>query len=239
MTGMKTVSVVIAYRDMSDAHRRASFEFVHAWYARLGWEIVVSFGDGQFSRAQAINAGVRRASGDIIVQSDPDSIVALEQVAHAVELAGEADGLVIGHNRYLYLTQECTARVLDGRFPWLSATPSDCDESGEGGLGNVVAFSRSTWEQAGGFDERFGVWGGDDGAFAYACEAFCGPTRRVWGDMVHLWHPRLPQSVPGHPGYQEQWAIVAEYLAAREIGPEAVRDLVKARPAPSDTGASK
>ena len=69
----------------------------------------------------------------------------------------------------------------------------------------------------------------EDAAFRYACDALVAPTRRLPGDAVHLFHPRLPISIPGGPGYVEQFAIVAEYRDAAEEGPEAVRALVENR----------
>lgn len=229
---MSDVSIVIAYRDMGDEHRRRAFSYVPPWYGRLrDWEVVVESGasDATFTRASAINAAVRRATGDVIVQVDPDSLV----TSHAVRLAATMatdDGLVVAHDQYLYLGRRATADVLaGGRDPFL-VLPADCESHGEGGFGNVVAFNRRTWEQSGGFDERFGLWGGDDAAFRYATEAFTGaPVRRVAGPMVHLWHPRLPQSVPGTPGYAEQFAILAEYRDAAATGPEAVKKLVMSR----------
>jgi glycosyltransferase involved in cell wall biosynthesis len=222
------VSIVIAYRDLGDAHRRASFDYVHMWYARLGWEVIVEPGPEPFSRARALNAAIRKASGKVIVQSDPDSVVPDDQLFPAVRLAADSDGLVVPHNRYLYLTEAATVAVLARGFI-TDVGPADCDEYGMNGFGNVTVFSRSTWELSGGFDERFGMYGGDDACFAYSAAAFCRPTRRIAGDMVHLWHPRLPQSVPGHPGYSEQFAIVAEYRDAAATGPAAVRDLVRSR----------
>lgn len=215
-----TAEVVIAYRDLGCPHRRASFEFVHAHYTRLGYPVIVESGDDTFTRAKAINTAIRRSSADIIIQSDPDSFVAPDALQAAVELAAQP-GLVIPHDRYLYLTREATRAFYAGQ-----PNVADYDVTGEG-VGNVTVFSRATWQQAGGLDERFGMWGGDDAAFAYATEAFCGPLRRIPGDMIHLWHPRLPESVPGSPGFVEQFTLVAEYRDAAAAG--TVRQYVEAR----------
>jgi hypothetical protein len=87
-------------------------------------------------------------------------------------------------------------------------------------------------------DVRFGFWGprhsgewvthiGDERVGRYATEAFCAPIRRLPGDMVHLWHPRLPESVPGSVGFVEQFTLVAEYRDAAAAG--TVREYVEAR----------
>lgn len=222
------VSVVIAYRDLGCPHRRRSFAYVRDWYARFSWEVIVDAGGGPFSRAAASNSAVRRATGRVIIQSDPDSVVPDDQLLQGVELAAHADGLVVPHDRYLYLTRAATDVVFTGGYI-RAYGPADCDVHGKDGSGNVTVFSRTTWERAGGFDERFGMWGGDDAAFSYAAAAYCRRLRRVPGDMVHLWHPRLPQSIPGNPGYADQFAILAEYRDAAAIGPAAVRHLVETR----------
>lgn len=238
------MSVVIAYRNMGCTHRANAFGFVELWYRQLlsgwwfdaggfghGWdgELIVESGrdDASFTRASALNAAISRAAGRVIIQADPDSVAGPKQLRKAVQMAAEADGLVIPHDRYLYLTEAAADDLMRGRRT--SFTPDDCEFSGPDGSGNVVVFSRTTWEQAGGYDERFGLWGGDDAAFRYAVEAFCGPTRRLPGDMLHLHHPRLPQSVPGHPGYDAQFAILAQYRDAAAVGPAEVRRLVAAR----------
>lgn len=172
------VDVVIAYRDMGCEHRRRAFAYVLDWYDRHGYRAIVESGDSddQFTRASAINTAIRRSRADVIIQTDPDSLVdGIALVAAAVK-AARADGLVVAHTRYLYLHRTAT-----------------------------------------------------DAAFRYACEAMVGPTRRVAGDMVHLWHPRLPQSVPGGPGYAEQFALLAQYRDATAAGPEVVAELVRSR----------
>lgn len=211
--------VVIAYRDLGCPHRRRSFEFVHDYYQRLGYPITVESGDETFTRASALNTAIHRSTADIIIQSDPDSFVALDALRDAVRLA-ERPGLVIPHDRYVYLTEQATGAFYEGR------EANEYDQIGKG-VGNVTVFSRHTWEASGGFDERFGMWGGDDAAFAYATEAFCAPIRRLPGDMIHLWHPRLPESVPGSVGFVEQFTLVAEYRDAAAAG--TVREYVGAR----------
>lgn len=227
------VAVVIAYRDMGDAARRASFEYVSRFYALCGYRVFTNGGasDALFTRARAINGAIRDCAADVIIQSDPDSLVQPWQLHEAVEMAVDGPGLVVPFSRYLYTTEETTAKILDGRLDLDDSAEGRwaCEEIGEGGVGNVTVFTRATWAAAGGFDERFPMWGGDDAAFAYACEALVAPMRRVQGDMVHLWHPRLPQSVPGDPGYVEQFALLREYRDANAVGAGAVRELVTNR----------
>lgn len=223
--------VVMAYRDLGCPHRRAAFEFVNQFYGSR-WPVDVESGtsDDTFTRASALNAAIDRTpDGSLIIQSDPDSYVDPVQLREAAGLALEQPGLVIAFNQYLYLKPDITVDILNNETGTTRATEVDTEEHGPGGVGNVTVFTKDTWAAAGGYDERFGMWGGDDAAFNYACEAFVAPTRRVAGDMYHLWHPRLPQSIPGDPGYQAQFKILAEYRDAAAVNHEAVRQLVRNR----------
>lgn len=225
------IGVVIAYRDMGCEHRVRSFEHVLGWYADAGLRVTWVSGDSDdtFTRASAINEGIRRCGASVIVQSDPDSLVPLPVLEQAITLAAASPGLVIPHDQFLYTDHAGSLMVMAGDLQLTEVEPRDCEFSGANGSGNVVVFSRDTWEQVGGFDERFGLWGGDDAAFRYSVEAFYGPAQRLSGPMVHLWHPRLPQSEPGHPQYIEQFALLAQYRDAAAEGPHAVRALVEAR----------
>lgn len=229
MTG-PSVGVVIAYRDKGCPHRRRAYDYVREYYRALGLPVTVRAGasDEDFTRARTTNEAIRAADCDILVHSDPDSVVPPAALREAIRLASEADGLVVPHDRYLYLTEAATRTVYTGVSPFLLG-PDDCEVSGPNGVGNVLVFSRETWEAAGHYDERFGMWGGDDAVFAYSTGATSQPLRRLAGDMVHLYHPRLPQSEPGHPEYQRQFAIIAEYRDAAARGDEHVRELVRQR----------
>jgi hypothetical protein len=230
---------VIPWVDRGCPFRRAAFEFTRRYWDSLGdtglrFQVVVSGGPEPFSRAAAINHGVRDSTADVILQADPDSLVPIAQALRALERAAETDGLVIAHDRYLYLSEQATGLLYeDTRLAsWRLRVPKDyCESFGEFGVGNVVAFSRRTWELAGGYDERFGVWGGDDAAFALACGTLAGEQRRVPGDVLHCWHPRLSESVPGHPEYARSMRLLREYHAAADGGPEAMRALIDSREA--------
>lgn len=232
---MSSVAVVMAYRDMGVPERRRAFDYVHAWYVDHGWTVVVEAGESHdtFTRASAINAGVRRCEASVIIQADPDNLVGPGPLRAAVTLASsQYMGVVFPHDRYLRLTAAATEAVLSGQRAATDMGPDDCELWGSNASGGVAVFSRRTWELCGGFDERFGLWGGDDAAFTYAAEAFCNPARRVVGDVTHLWHPILPQAEIGSAGYVEQFAILAEYRDAAAAGPAAVRALVEARRRP-------
>lgn len=231
--------IVIAYRDMGVRERARSLARVVAHYARLNLPITTSSdwpADRPFSRARAINQGVRSqfahhlTEDDVILQVDPDSLISHHAARQAITLAGMRDGLVVAFDRHWYLNKEMTPGALldldEGTFhPDNWARPEYCDDHGDTGVGNAVAFSRRTWLAVGGFDERFGVWGGDDGAFHYSSRALFGETRRVTGsNMIHLWHPRLPQSEPGHPEYRAQWRLVERY---RDADPDGIRTLIR------------
>lgn len=223
------VSIVMCYRHFGDPWREQSFLFTRPWYekvaADLGFQFVLDTSEG--GHAKAINSGVRTADGDVIVLVDSDSLVPADRITAAVELA-RTPGLVVPHDRYVYLSQFATTLVLRGGLEPFDLRHGQFEFAGGSGVGNVVVFSRETWQTAGGYDERFYAWGGDDTCFHFACEAFCAPTRRIPGDVVHLWHVRTPEEARGHRPTDIQIVLDAYEQAAR-TGPEAVRELVNSR----------
>jgi hypothetical protein len=57
-----------------------------------------------------------------------------------------------------------------------------------------VAVPRATFDDMGGFDERFRGWGFEDGAWAALVRAMY-PWARIDGDMYHLDHPRSDERI--------------------------------------------
>jgi hypothetical protein len=214
------VAVVIPYHDFGDEHRARSFRFVRRWWVDAFPHADFIIADPpEFTRARALNYGIQQADPDaMILHSDPDSIVAPAQAVAALELAESEDGLVVASNHAMYLNQEKTewARNWGGiASAFETLTDADCEWAGPGAVSNVTAFTRQTWEAAGGYDERFGVWGGDDACYAFAAHWLVAPMRRVPGPVWHLWHPRPPESIPGHPEYLRQHTIIEGYRDAQ------------------------
>ena len=232
-----TAVVVMAYRDLGCAYRRRAFEYVRQFHRNLGYgdmlaPVVIVDCPDPFTKARALNHAIRELDpGTIIVQVDPDSFLPGGTFVYedAIREAAVSPGLVIPHTRYLYLCDPSTRLLFNGGLEIGELGPTDCDSFGHAGVGNVTVFSRETWEQAGGYDERFPLWGGDDAAFAYACGGLVAPQRRLPGDVIHLWHPRHPDSQVGSRGYDAQAAILDQYRDAEAIGPEAIRELVENR----------
>lgn len=234
----RPVVVVMPFRDVTgDPHRVEALAYVTALYRQWvpDWTLTPPDDgvDAEWHRVAALNRMCAAAPGDaVIVYSDPGSFVAGRlRIREAAAMAGAALGLVVPFTEARYLSRWSSLRVTTWPFEMsageLSVLP--CDEVVPNGVGNLVVFTRETWGTVGGFDERFGLYGGDDGAFAVACGAWFGPHRRLPGDVIHLWHPRLRASIPGTAEYLAQFELVAEYRDANEVGPDAVKRLVANR----------
>lgn len=224
-------AIVIAWRDLGCPYRRESFAFCHAHWQKIFPKTPIVIGDAEpFSRAAAINAGIRQAveehDAEIIFQPDPDTLLDELMVFSALKMAEDRDGIVNPYSTYLYLTKDASREILDGAWRGGYHT-GHAEYGGPGGSGLAAVYSVSTWEKAGGFDENFGVWGGDDGAFAFAAHYLAAPGRRTPGYAWHLWHPWHPDSQVGSPGYLAQMTILEKYRDAHSA--DAIRAVIEGR----------
>lgn len=232
---MSTVVVVPWWPDTTDPWRsRWRDEIVPVWIG-WGYPVVLGLGAEGAARNRGIEEAIREHDAHTIIVCDADSIIRRETAAQAVEMVREQEGLVVPHDRYVYLGSEISdtlgaegvVRTLEehnGHWPGLTRdTPlADVEFWGHLGVGGPTVFSVDTWEQAGGYDEQ--IIRAYDGAFALACGSLVAPQRRIAGDYVHLWHVRFENEDP-----PETWATIRAYHAANEAGPGAMRDLVNDR----------
>lgn len=187
---MRDFSIVIPCDDGSE--RREINQWVQNWYRRTyeGREVIVSVSEGQpFNKSVAINRGVLRASCDLLVIVDSDTMIVPEQLAKGIN-----DDWTIPFNRVLNLTQAATCRCLEDGIVFADLQPDDVEHIREGFVraGGVWIVSRAIFEEVGGCDERYAGWGGEDDSFCRAANTLVKHLRIVPGDVYHLWHPPNP-----------------------------------------------
>lgn len=171
--------------------------------------------DGPFQRSAAINdASERAGSWDVAVIIDADVLLPAANVREAVRRASTTGRVTWAHRRWRELTREATERLVgpkgDLYAPGALGGPIEetefdaVDRWGKPMLDLIVAktnalswscciaIRRDAWDAVGGFDERFVGWGHEDAAFMSATGALVGWDRVDEGDVLNLWHPRLP-----------------------------------------------
>lgn len=202
------MSVVIAIPWRATPDRQRAFDFVVDWYRNhLPYPIVTAdSGPGAFSRARARNQCVRKAEGaDVVVINDADTVPNLAAVKEAIHAA--PDGLLhFGLDRMAYLDQEQSEAVYRGDWPDIAGEPHDS---------SVVVIRPASYWEAGGQDERFTGYGGEDNAFTAACTALLGEP--VWhaGTALSLWHDGSCRDVGSARWWQDTVPLHQRYNHAR------------------------
>lgn len=205
---MKVV-ILVPWRSDDGARAKVWEVCRQRWEALFpDWLIVEGISpDGPFNRSAAINHAARRAGDwDVAVVIDADVMLQRSNVLAAVELAADTGKVTWAHRRWRGMTQEATERLTrpdpvfaDGALgPGGLATPeftADIDllieKTTRISWSCCIAIRRDAWETLAGFDERFAGWGFEDGAFAAAAGGLVG-WNRIEGDVLNLWHPRIP-----------------------------------------------
>ena len=166
---------------------------------------------GPFQRSAAINdAAARAGAWDIALIIDADVMLPASNVGAAVLRADASGKVVWAHRRWREMTEHATKKLVN---PNLEA--ADLYAEGALGPGGIeaptfsadldlivssttalsmsccMAVTRKAWDLIGGFDERFVGWGHEDSAFAAATAHYAG-WDRIEGDVLNLWHPRVP-----------------------------------------------
>ncbi len=146
----------------------------------------------RWSLAEATNAAVLAASGEIIAKTDADILIARDSepgLLHALEVvaSGEYDLLL--------------AQVVDlpeGVSPATALADLEAGGRPEGrlrprwGQGGLPIFRRELWQRLGGYDSRLTGWGSEDNDF---CDRARRSGARVgWIEassigLFHVWHP--------------------------------------------------
>lgn len=176
---------------------------------------------GDFNHPQAINRAAERASGDVFVIADADTVCNPDWLVAAVEKAREGDWVLASH--YVQLNERTTRDLLTQPADvHIEVKKKDTNWIGGSSWSGVVVVPRDAFELLDGSDERHLGWGFDDICFGLALDTLWKPHVRLDGFVYHLWHPQSLGDTFGQTNTAQQRVLTEAYKKA--IGdPEAMR----------------
>lgn len=201
-----TFALIIGYRDRgTDPSRQANLDSAVQWWRDHGIEPIVvddgRVGSESWNRSAAYNRGAELAEADVLVYSEADMLLPVEQVREGVRLASEHVGLVVPFSAFMAMDEDDTERVRRREIHPSRARAQqvrgDCKS-----IGAVNIVSRESLALIGRFDELFDGHGYDDDATELAFRICCGPTRFISGPAWHQWH--VPGAFYATPESTEQ-----------------------------------
>lgn len=161
--------------------------------------------DGPFSKAAACNAGYGVSSTAAIALVDADTLVDRGPFLGCVDRVVDGVDVIRPFGQLVELDREASRRVHDGVDPSdldLGDTPPGRDGETIPICGGIVILRSDAFERAGGMDETFLGWGGEDDALSTALLRTGSDCRILSaGRAYHLWHPRDALERYGHPDY--------------------------------------
>lgn len=216
---MDKLNVIIPHNGLRYA------EFVGAYYETRYPVTYAQDASEPFSKAKAVNAGVKSCGADTLILVDADTLISFDQLERGL---ASGDPWVIPYDRCLDLGRALTTQLLSGPTPTdlASIGPEQADRSRikKKYAGGVLIIRRDLFEEAGGFDERYAGWGGEDESFCRAVDTLCRPSLMLPGDIYHLWH--RPDPTKAEFKRRHNWRLFLRYR--RETGrKEGMRELVK------------
>lgn len=215
------LSIVICFRDWGLDRLKAAVRshFLNAQIGKIELEVIVSdYGSQEpslivdaieplgarvvrtetsdvWSRAAALNAGVRAARAPYIVTTDADIIFTPAAMPQLLEqLAAFPDALYLIQCRDLpesYPVERIDALLAANWEEGIAVAKQQATIRPRWGMGGFSAFSRSLFSIINGYDERMKVWGGEDNDFAQRARWAGFPIRwlsRPDAAILHMWH---------------------------------------------------
>jgi len=171
--------------------------------------------DADYCRAATFNAGARVARGDVLIVHDNDLLVPARYAAEVLARVREGWDFV-DPKRFLFDLGEAETRLVFDGAP-VPFRPMTVRQNLKGGS---VAIAAAAYRAAGGYDESFVGWGGEDLEFWERARAQGRVYEFGWLPVIHLWHrPQAgkvrQETAPAQLRYYELRAIPAVERIAR------------------------
>jgi hypothetical protein len=177
------------------------------WYELPAAEMVIGEDASvPFSKTAAVNRAFAESNGRIIVILDADCYLPGNVILHCARHIRRAQSLkqklwYIPYRRFYRLTEQATEQVLNsgqGSPLWFGDPPPAwaTEETRNSNYGHwfgalIQIMPAEAFIAAGGMDERFHGWGGEDISFMTAVDTLYAPHRTTPNGVQHLWHPHL------------------------------------------------
>jgi Glycosyl transferase family 2 len=208
-------TVCIPWRSQPD--RVAAHHRVCTFWQHHGLPVVMADSDWRqpFQLSEARNSAVRRASTEVIIVADADTIPDIAGVLEAVELVASTPGVIIWP--YIYY-RHIPAEYADKADLFSAPVVAEYRNS----VGGVLVTTRSTYWAVGGMDERCArCWGFEDNCFYLAAYTLAS-VRRLDGVVFSFDHP-MERDVSENNPNRSRWQLYQ--LASGK--PHLMRELVK------------
>ena len=193
LLGMPDIDVVVAEQYPEKYSVAASLNNV----TYVPCSVMSSDPDGHrwFCKTELLNRAMKATEGkeyDYYMMVDADTLLSMESfdsIRNGVSLLdnGEAS-ILFPFDDVIYMNECDTKRMIDGGQLLPGTKDHGAEIFRQTGLCNI--FKKSTWERVGGFDEAFTRWGAEDDAFLTKCKRLVGPSKRLYGTVYHMFHPK-------------------------------------------------
>lgn len=231
------ISIIIPFSS-TDPQRLRIFDWVYRYWtiALPEAEIIVAGSDSvPFHKTRAVNEGLVRTTGDIIVIMDADCYMSAQTIrilAGRIRQARREGRRLwyIPYRRFYRLTQFASELLLDTppKHPLEITDPPppgwaehvETASSGHWWGALIQVMPREAFVAVDGMDERFRGWGGEDVSFMFKVDTLWGKHKTFNGPVFHIWHP----IIKGRWKHTRQWvgqtepeindALAARYLEA-------------------------
>src|SRR6185437_3481241 len=181
-------------------------------------ELIVCTDDSRpFCKAAAFNRGFETAKGGIIVLLDADCYIrgpVIQDCAHKIWSSARR-GIplwYVPYRRFYRLNETASKRLMASdpadpvRFPDPPAH-GDVEQPETASTGHwwgalIQIMPQEAFAEAGGMDERFRGWGGEDVSFMLAVDTLYGKHKTSNNPVCHVWHPTI---IDAAKGFSRMW----------------------------------
>lgn len=177
------LSIIIPF-ESEDEHRKNILQYSLNRYKQIipEAEVLVS-SDGvpdKWIKGKAVNEGVKKAKGDIILIIDSDVILPYRKI---IEMLKKIDnkGFICIKGDKIDINEQDTKDLISGNKLLI-----DCDYEKRMQWNKAVfCMTKTNFKN---YDERFEGWGGEEIAFYITLEKHFGKPKLIKSNFYHLWH---------------------------------------------------